>query len=57
MAKPVKHYGRWRIRWIDENGKTQNIPEQIAKYWNKTFDHTFRVSGLDNSVQPWRIAW
>jgi hypothetical protein len=19
VAKPVKHYGRWRIRWVDEN--------------------------------------
>ncbi len=24
MAKPVKHYGRWRIRWIDEHGVRQS---------------------------------
>lgn len=21
MSKPTKHYGKWRIRWIDEHGK------------------------------------
>ena len=20
MARPTKHYGKWRIRWVDENG-------------------------------------
>jgi hypothetical protein len=34
----------------------QPTREQIAKYWNKTFDETFSVPGLDNSVQPWKIA-
>jgi hypothetical protein len=24
MAKPVKHYGQWRIRWTAENGKRQS---------------------------------
>jgi integrase len=24
MAKPVKHYGKWRIRWIDEAGIRQS---------------------------------
>lgn len=24
MAKPTKHYGRWRIRWVDENGERQS---------------------------------
>ena len=22
MAKPRKHYGKWRIRWVDENRHT-----------------------------------
>ena len=25
MAKPVKHYGRWRIRWTDEHGKRHSL--------------------------------
>lgn len=24
MAKPVKHYGKWRIRWIDERGERRS---------------------------------
>ncbi len=24
MATPTKHYGRWRIRWVDENGQRQS---------------------------------
>jgi sulfane dehydrogenase subunit SoxC len=43
-------------RCVDEIGQIQPTREQIAKYWNKTFDQTFSVPGLDNSVQPWRIA-
>ena len=26
------------------------------QYWNQPYDQTFRVPGLDNSIQPWRIA-
>jgi sulfane dehydrogenase subunit SoxC len=43
-------------RCVDEIGQVQPTREQIAKYWNKTFDETFSVPGLDNSVQPWKIA-
>ena len=40
----------------DLRAAQREVREQIAKYWNKTFDQTFSVPGLDNSVQPWRIA-
>lgn len=30
MARPVKHYGRWRIRWIDADGRRQS--EVYDKY-------------------------
>jgi sulfane dehydrogenase subunit SoxC len=43
-------------RCTDEIGQVQPSREQIAKYWNKPFDETFSVPGLDNSMQPWRIA-
>ncbi len=43
-------------RCVDEIGQAQPTREQIAKHWNKTFDQTFSVPGLDNSIQPWRIA-
>ena len=43
-------------RCTDEIGQVQPSREQIAKYWNKPFDATFSVPGLDNSIQPWRIA-
>ena len=43
-------------RCTDELGQAQPTRAQIAKYWNKPYDQTFRVPGLDNSVQPWHIA-
>jgi sulfane dehydrogenase subunit SoxC len=43
-------------RCVDEIGQTQPTREQIAKHWNRPYDETFSVTGLDNSVQPWRIA-
>ncbi len=24
MARPVKHYGKWRIRWFDHNGQRRS---------------------------------
>jgi sulfane dehydrogenase subunit SoxC len=43
-------------RCTDDIGQVQPSRAQIAKYWNKPFDETFSVPGLDNSIQPWRIA-
>ena len=43
-------------RCVDEIGQAQPTREQIAKYWTKSFDQTFSVPGLDNSVQPWKSA-
>ena len=43
-------------RCTDELGQVQPSRAQIAKYWNKPYDQTFSVPGLDNSIQPWRIA-
>jgi len=43
-------------RCTDEIGQVQPSREQIAKYWNKPYDETFNVPGLDNSIQPWRVA-
>jgi sulfane dehydrogenase subunit SoxC len=43
-------------RCTDEIGQVQPSREQIAKYWNKPYDATFSVPGLDNSIQPWKVA-
>ena len=43
-------------RCTDELGQVQPTRAQLAKYWNKPYDQTFSVPGLDNSVQPWHIA-
>ena len=43
-------------RCTDEIGQAQPTRAQIAKYWNKPYDQTFTVPGLDNSAQPWHIA-
>src|SRR5277367_3118348 len=39
MAKPVQHYGRWRVRWVDENGQRQSA--SFDDY--KTAAHELRV--------------
>jgi sulfane dehydrogenase subunit SoxC len=43
-------------RCTDEIGQVQPTREQVAKYWNVPLERNYRVPGLDNSVQPWRIA-
>ena len=43
-------------RCTDELGQVQPSRAQIAKYWNKPLDSSFSVPGLDNTIQPWRIA-
>jgi sulfane dehydrogenase subunit SoxC len=43
-------------RCTDELGQVQPSRAQVAKYWNVPLDPTYRVPGLDNTIQPWRIA-
>ena len=43
-------------RCTDELGQVQPSRAQVAKFWNEPFDATFSVPGLDNTIQPWRIA-
>lgn len=43
-------------RCTDEIGQVQPSRAQVAKYWNSPLDSSFRVPGLDNTIQPWRIG-
>ena len=43
-------------RCTDELGQVQPTRAQAAKFWNKPLDPSFSVPGLDNLIQPWRIA-
>ncbi len=43
-------------RCTDEQGSIQPTMAQIAKYWNEPLTKETRVKGLDNSIQPWKIA-
>jgi sulfane dehydrogenase subunit SoxC len=43
-------------RCTDEIGQVQPSRAQVAKHWNKPLDATFSVPGLDNTIQPWKIA-
>jgi sulfane dehydrogenase subunit SoxC len=43
-------------RCTDELGQVQPLRAEVAKFWNEPPDPAFRVPGLDNSIQPWRIA-
>src|SRR5262249_55719811 len=43
-------------RCTDELGSVQPSRAQVAKYFNKPLDESFSVPGLDNTIQPWRVA-
>src|SRR5262245_31198279 len=43
-------------RCTDELGQVQPSRAQVAKHWNKPQDPSFSVPGLDNTIQPWKIA-
>ena len=43
-------------RCTDELGQVQPLRAEVAKFWNVPLDPAFRVPGLDNSIQPWRVA-
>jgi sulfane dehydrogenase subunit SoxC len=43
-------------RCTDELGQVQPSRAQVAKFWNVPLDPSYRVPGLDNTIQPWRIA-
>jgi sulfane dehydrogenase subunit SoxC len=43
-------------RCTDEIGQVQPSRAQVARFWNVPLDPAYRVPGLDNTIQPWRIA-
>ena len=43
-------------RCTDEIGQVQPSRAQVAQYWKKELTPSFSVPGLDNTIQPWRIA-
>ena len=43
-------------RCTDELGQVQPSRAQVAAHWNVPLDPSFSVPGLDNTIQPWRIA-
>ncbi len=43
-------------RCTDELGQVQPTRAQVAKFWNVPIDPAYRVPGVDNSIQPWRVA-
>ena len=43
-------------RCTDELGSVQPSRAQVAKHFNKPLDESFSVPGLDNTIQPWRVA-
>jgi sulfane dehydrogenase subunit SoxC len=43
-------------RCTDEIGQVQPSRAQVAKHWNVPLDPSYSVPGLDNTIQPWRIA-
>ena len=43
-------------RCTDELGQVQPSRAQVAAHWNVPLDPSYSVPGLDNTIQPWRIA-
>src|SRR5438309_3307437 len=43
-------------RCTDELGQVQPSRAQVAKHWNVPLDPSYSVPGLDNTIQPWKIA-
>jgi sulfane dehydrogenase subunit SoxC len=43
-------------RCTDEVGQVQPTREQVAKYWNVPFNESYSPPGLDNTIQPWKVA-
>ena len=43
-------------RCTDELGQVQPSRAQVAAFWKVPLDPSYNVPGLDNTIQPWRIA-
>ena len=43
-------------RCTDELGSVQPSRAQVAQYWNVPLTPTYSVPGLDNTIQPWKVA-
>ena len=62
-------HARFRLNWnwdgqetaimsrcTDEVGQVQPSPSQVAEHFEGAPDPTYSVPGLDNTIQPWRVA-
>jgi hypothetical protein len=50
MAKPVKHHGKWRARWIDENGKRQS--EVFDDFKTAAYEQNYLLFREEDSEEP-----
>ncbi len=52
MAKPVKHYGRWRIRWVDETGdRKSEVYDDYREAAHKLREHEVRVEEVRRGLR------
>jgi hypothetical protein len=52
MAKPVRHYGKWRIRWVDENGRRQSaIYDEYKDAAYKLREHEHHVEEVKRGLR------
>ena len=53
MAKPVKHRGKWRIRWFDENDQRQSeVHDDYRVAQAKLREHEFQVDQIRQGLRP-----
>ncbi|HET6437594.1 MAG TPA: hypothetical protein VFG59_06020, partial [Anaeromyxobacter sp.] len=48
MSRPVRHYGKWRIRWVDEDGRRH------SEVYDKREDAVFKLREHEHRVQEIR---
>ncbi|HTA88357.1 MAG TPA: tyrosine-type recombinase/integrase [Polyangiaceae bacterium] len=53
MAKPVKHRGKWRIRWFDENDQRQSeVHDDYRVAQAKLREHEVEVDQIREGLRP-----
>ncbi len=48
MSRPVKHYGKWRIRWIDEHG------DRKSEVYDRFEDAAYKLRQYETAVEEVR---
>ena len=52
MAKPIRHRGKWRIRWFDENGgRKSEVYDDYRVAQSKVREHEVTVEQIKRGIR------